>query len=213
MTLLYFFDPLCGWCYGFSPVIKKLEQEFGDTITFRAVCGGMITGDRVRPIAEKADYIRSAIPRLEQMTGVTFGEMYYKNILDNPEYISDSTPPSIAFNALKMLLHGNDIEVASALKELHFSDGMRYDDEETYKKLASRFGVQGSALLEAMRLSEIEDMTFSDFELTHLLEINGFPSVCVEFEEQFYKIASGYTHIETLREMLTNIKGILTPEN
>jgi putative protein-disulfide isomerase len=213
MTILYFFDPLCGWCYGFSPVIKKLQEEFSDAMSFRAVCGGMITGDRVRPIADKADYIRSAIPRLEQMTGVTFGEKYYKNILDSSDYVSDSTPPSIAVNALKMLTHSNGIEIASALKELHFQDGMRYDDEETYRKLAGKFGVQDSALLEAMNLSEIEDMTFSDFELTHLLEVNGFPSVCVEFNGQYYQIANGYTHLDTLREMLTKMKTLLTAEN
>jgi len=27
ITLYYFYDALCGWCYGFSPVIAKLADE------------------------------------------------------------------------------------------------------------------------------------------------------------------------------------------
>lgn len=25
-TILYVFDPMCGWCYGFSDVIKKSQM-------------------------------------------------------------------------------------------------------------------------------------------------------------------------------------------
>ena len=26
-TLLYVFDPLCGWCFGFTPVMENLEKK------------------------------------------------------------------------------------------------------------------------------------------------------------------------------------------
>ena len=26
-TVTYLFDPLCGWCYGASPMIQKLAQQ------------------------------------------------------------------------------------------------------------------------------------------------------------------------------------------
>ncbi len=26
-TLLYLFDPLCGWCYGFTPTLSSIANE------------------------------------------------------------------------------------------------------------------------------------------------------------------------------------------
>ena len=28
---LYVADPMCSWCWGFSPVIDKIDETFGET--------------------------------------------------------------------------------------------------------------------------------------------------------------------------------------
>ena len=44
--LLYLFDPLCGWCYGMSPVIQRVRQEFAGRVEVSVLCGGMVTGEQ-----------------------------------------------------------------------------------------------------------------------------------------------------------------------
>ena len=34
MKLLYVYDPLCGWCYGFGPVAEQIEKNFRLQIIF-----------------------------------------------------------------------------------------------------------------------------------------------------------------------------------
>ena len=29
-TILYVYDIMCGWCYGFSPVINRLYEEYNE---------------------------------------------------------------------------------------------------------------------------------------------------------------------------------------
>ena len=31
-NLVYFADPMCSWCYGFSPVITALAERFEDRL-------------------------------------------------------------------------------------------------------------------------------------------------------------------------------------
>ncbi|MFW5658939.1 MAG: hypothetical protein ACOCZ8_03040, partial [Bacteroidota bacterium] len=40
MKVIYVYDALCGWCYGFSPNIQQLHDEFGDRVDFEVVSGG-----------------------------------------------------------------------------------------------------------------------------------------------------------------------------
>ena len=33
-TIVYVYDALCGWCYGFAPVIERLHEKYGDRLTY-----------------------------------------------------------------------------------------------------------------------------------------------------------------------------------
>lgn len=46
MILFYCYDAYCGWCYGFSPVIKEIEEEFKEKAQYEfALCSQLqVTG-------------------------------------------------------------------------------------------------------------------------------------------------------------------------
>ena len=54
--------------------MKRLAADFSDRFDFTALCGGLVTGERIGPLGEFAAYIEKAIPRVEQMTGAVFSE-------------------------------------------------------------------------------------------------------------------------------------------
>ena len=39
-TIIYVGDPMCSWCYGFSPEITKVKEQF-PLLDFRIVLGGL----------------------------------------------------------------------------------------------------------------------------------------------------------------------------
>ena len=44
LHLIYVMDPMCSWCYGFAPVIKRLVAEQEGTLQFKLVMGGLRPG-------------------------------------------------------------------------------------------------------------------------------------------------------------------------
>ena len=32
LHFIYFADPMCSWCYGFSPVMRQLRGRYGDVL-------------------------------------------------------------------------------------------------------------------------------------------------------------------------------------
>src|SRR5688572_24133839 len=127
-TLYYIYDALCGWCFGFAPVMKKLQENFHDKIQFEVLSGGMVTGPRIGPIAEMATYIKSAAPRVTEVTGQAFGDAYLNDVLNSKSYISNSVPPSIALSILKEAQPDKAVLFMHAIQNLHFKEGKDLND-------------------------------------------------------------------------------------
>jgi putative protein-disulfide isomerase len=83
-AVYYCYDALCGWCYGFSPVIKKLAEEYKGKLDFEVLSGGMIMPENTQTIGAMAKYISESYKNVEQLTGTKFGEDYLWHIF-NPE--------------------------------------------------------------------------------------------------------------------------------
>ena len=64
-TIFYCYDAYCGWCYGFSPVIKRLAENYSDRVEFEVLSGGMIVPEQPVPISATAHYIDKAYPTVE----------------------------------------------------------------------------------------------------------------------------------------------------
>ena len=51
--LIYFADPMCSWCYGFSPVIDEIRRIYGNALPVRVVMGGLRPGN-AKPMTPEA---------------------------------------------------------------------------------------------------------------------------------------------------------------
>lgn len=48
MELIYGMDPLCGWCFGIGPAMRRVMADHPD-VPVVPVLGGLVTGERVGP--------------------------------------------------------------------------------------------------------------------------------------------------------------------
>ena len=59
-TLIYCYDAYCGWCYGFSEVMKKINSEYKSQFEIEVLSGGMILPGEPVSIGATAGYISKA---------------------------------------------------------------------------------------------------------------------------------------------------------
>lgn len=202
--LLYFFDPLCGWCYGFSPVIRSLAAQ-QDTLPVEVMCGGMITGEREGPLGKQmADYILGVVPRLEGMTGVKFGEKYLDMIRDGSHYNS-SVKPSIAVVIMKELHPDRALLFAADLQKISFSEGFDFNEDSTYREMAQRYALDVKDFMRRMADPVYKAKAESEFDLTKRFGITGFPCVVAQHKGQFFMVSSGFTPENELKATLQRI--------
>lgn len=204
-TLYYIYDALCGWCYGFSPVMKQLHENYQHEIEFKVISGGMVLGERSGPIGKVAPYIKDAYKRVEEMTGVIFGEPFL-NELDKGEMVFSSDMPSRALASFRTVYPKRQVEFAHALQSAIYSKGMAPQADSTYVYLAEEMGIADAVFFAAdLRLSASAQLAENDYREAQRFQANGYPTVIVEHGGNYYLIARGYTDYASLEERLKQV--------
>jgi putative protein-disulfide isomerase len=195
-VLYYCYDAYCGWCYGFSPVIKKIHALYSDRIGFEVLSGGMILPDQPRHIGVMAGYIADAYKSVEEMTGIRFGQDYLWHIFnpDLSDWYPNSEKPAIALCIFKELYPDQQVEFAADLQyALHF-EGRDLCDNEAYRHLLEKYSIDPVEFYEKLSTEEYKEKAYYEFQLCKQLQVTGYPCVLMQVSEtKFFMVARGYT--------------------
>lgn len=207
-TLFYCYDALCGWCYGFSPVINKVHKAYQHVLNFEVLSGGMIMPDNAQPIESMAAYIGDAYKNVEQLSGVQFGEDYLWHI-KNPEqsdWILTSEKPAIALCIIKEYTPEKAIEAASDLQYAIMYEGRDLTDDEAYRHLLPKYGIDADDFYSKLKSEEYLDKAYYEFALVKQLQVTGYPTVLLQVSDaKFYLIGRGYTDYETIKDRIEKV--------
>jgi putative protein-disulfide isomerase len=211
--IIYCYDAYCGWCYGFSPVIKAIWEKHNDKFDFETISGGMIPVESTQHIGNIASYIKEAYKTVENMTGVTFGPDYlwHINHPDESDWYPNSEMAAIAMSIFRELQPELTISFASDLQyALHF-EGRDLTDKEAYRHLLEKYQINEEDFYSKLTSEVYKEKANYDFALVQQLRVNGFPTVFLQLEEsKLYMIARGYSDLESVEN---RINKILTENN
>lgn len=207
-TLFYCYDAYCGWCYGFSPVLKKIAGEYKDLFEVEVLSGGMMVDEQVVPIDKIAPYIQSAYKRVEELTGIKFGEdfLWHINNPDESDWILNSEKPAIALCIFKDYYPARQLEFASDLQYALNYEGRDLDDNEAYRHLLEKYSIQPEVFYEKLKSEEYKERAYYEFALCKQLQVTGFPAVLMQLNDsKFYLLARGFTTYDELKERIENV--------
>ena len=177
MNLIYCYDAYCGWCYGFSPVIKKIAEEYKGRLLPDALSGGMILPDAPRHISATADYISEAYKNVENLTGIEFGQDYLWHI-HNPhesDWYPNSLKPAVALCVFKEYYPNEAITFASDLQYALHYEGRDLTDDEAYRHLLEKWAIPADEFYTKLGETEYEEKARYEFALCQQLQVTGYP--------------------------------------
>lgn len=214
-SVYYCYDAYCGWCYGFSPVIKKLSEEWKQQIGFEVLSGGMIPKEMARPVSAIAGYIKEAYKTVEERTGIRFGPDYLWHIFnpDQSDWIQHSEKSAAALCIFKEIHPDRQVEFAADLQyALHF-EGRDLTDDEAYRHLLYKYGIPDDSFYPLLNSEAYLEKARYEYALCKQLQVTGFPQVLIRTSDaQFYLLAKGYTDYETLNSRVSAVMKNLAAE-
>lgn len=207
-TLYYCYDAYCGWCYGFSPVITKIAEEYKDRLAFDVLSGGMIMPESPVHFAPMAKYIQTAHKQVENLTGIKFGEDFLWHVFnpDKTDWYPDSTKPAIALCIFKEYYPDQAIAMAADIQYALNYEGRDLTDDESYRHLLDKYNIPADDFYSKLKSEEYREKAYYEFALVKQLQVSGFPCVLLQVtDSKFYLLSSGYTDHETLSARIEKV--------
>lgn len=203
--IIYIYDALCGWCYGFSPVIKSVYERYQNRFDFEVLSGGMILGSRTGPVGAVAPYIKTAYRTVEETTGIVFGEAFLREV-ERGEMIMDSEKPAIGLAVFKNYHPDKSILFAHEIQNcLHF-DGRGLNDEDVYRLIAVNHGIDPDEFIHKMHEEPFKQTAYYEFALVKQLQVSGYPAAFIQSaDNHFYMMAKGFTRLEDLEARIEKV--------
>ncbi len=203
--LVYYYDALCGWCFGFSPVIAEVKKAYKEDLTIEVISGGLFLGNRAGYVNDVAPHIKSgAYKSVEAMTGAKFGEAFLQDVFGEGKMTLDSTWASIALCVVKDKQPESQVAFAKILLDAFYADGMDTIDVDGIADCAAKIGFNAEAFKVSMSDPVYKEMSEKEFENYKQNGIRGMPSLVLETEDRKVLLSNGYINYKQLAERLDN---------
>ena len=207
-TIYYCYDAYCGWCYGFSPVMKRIAEEYKAKMAFDVLSGGMILPETPQHFSVMTKFIQGAYKQVEELTGITFGEDFLWHVLnpDKTDWYPSSEMPAIALCILKEYQPDKAVQIASDLQYALNYEGRDLTDKEAYRHLLPKYGVPEETFYTKLKSEEYKEKAYYEFALVKQLQVSGYPCVLLQVADtKFYLLAQGYTDYDTLKQRIEKV--------
>ena len=201
--LIYCYDAYCGWCYGFSPIIKKIAEEYSFQLDVEVLSGGMMIGENKMPIEKIGPYIQGAYKRVEEVTGIKFGDdfLWHTANPDKSDWVMNSEKPAIALCILKEIYPERQLEFAGDLQYALNYEGRELDDDEAYKHLLEKYTISENDFYTKLKSDEYKEKAYYEFALCKQLNVDSYPQVLIQLHSnKFYLITKSFSTYEEVKK-------------
>jgi putative protein-disulfide isomerase len=199
-TLIYIGDPMCSWCYGFSPELTEALDSLQSELKLQLIMGGLRPYN-TETMADLDNFLKGHWEEVHQASGQPFNY----EILENKTFIYDTEPPSRAVVVARKLKPEVEFAFFKAIQQAFYLDNQNTNELDTYLDLAVRFGIDRKAFAEAFTSEEMEKSVQDDFKQAGQLGIQSFPSLLLLHQGKYYLIGRGYQKASTIVEKVKKV--------
>lgn len=196
--LIYVMDPMCSWCWGFTPVADALVQQARAVgVPLHLVMGGLRSGTAALDSSTRR-YILEHWESVGKTTGQPFR---FEGALPDG-FVYDTTPACRAVCAARSLDPQAAWELVKLIQLAFYTQGRDVTYAPLLVELAEQAGLARQSFADAFDSAEQRAATAADFAWVQGLGIAGFPTLLAEHNGQFALLTNGYQPLSELAPLL-----------
>lgn len=193
--LWYFADPMCSWCWGFSPVIETLRDEYRERVKIALVLGGLRPGTSTPMTATEREDILQHWRTVHARTGQPFR---FDDALPDG-FVYDTEPACRAVVTAGGMAPTQTFAMFKAIQRAFYAEGRDVTQAGVLADLAAGLGVEGQAFLNEFDSDPARARTLAHFTQSRQAGVRGFPTLIVQQNTQLRPVCSGCLPLDTVR--------------
>lgn len=199
LEFIYVGDPMCSWCWGFSPALEAIQDRYA--IPLRTVMGGLRTGPQAEPMdvdarAQLSDYWQN----VAQRTGQPFTDAS----LERDGWRYDTEPSCRAVVTMRELDPDDTLRWVARLHRAFYVEGIDITDLSVFPDLLDGFDVDPDRFTEVLADEATAERTRQDFAEAQRYGATGFPTLLLRDGDDLGIVTRGFVPWEQLEPALTD---------
>ena len=184
---VYFASPMCSWCWGFSPCIENLKQDY-IAESIRLVLTPFRI-DTTEPMDEKLrNYVLGQWRKVHAATAQPFDFNF--SVPEN--FIYNTTLVAKAIKAFKRQFPEKELDFVKALQFAFYTQNKNITHESVLTELTKNFAVDTEQFEQTLHSQEIIDELQQDFDLCQQLNIQSYPTLMYAKQNDYSLLSNGY---------------------
>ena len=195
LRMVYFADPMCSWCYGFSPLITAIAERFEDRMPLGLVMGGLRAGNTAAMRQQDKDYVREAWTQVSGATGQPFDFSFF----EREGFVYDTEPACRAVVAVRRLMPRLVLGFMGRIQQAFYAENRDMTSTDEIATVAEDAGFERGQFEDAFLAPDTRNETFRDFLTAQQLDIRGFPTLIAGSEQKGYAlVTNGYRPLDDI---------------
>ena len=197
-TLIYVVDPMCSWCWGFSPVLEEMTRRYYDRVSLQLMMGGLRPGNTERFDQSRRAYILQHWHAVHTQTGQRFNFEFQMG----PTFTYDTEPASRAVVVTRQLAPGQEWEFLKNVQEAFYVQNIDVTQAEVLENLAVKLGMDASQFRQTFQDPPTKSAVWEEFDQVRQLGVSGFPTLLGRQGESVRMLMHGYQDFESLKVLI-----------
>ena len=193
-TLIYVADPMCSWCWGFSPVLEEIRRLYHGRVTFQLMLGGLRPGNTERFDESRRAYILQHWHAVHERTGQPFNFDFQMG----PTFTYDTEPASRATVVIRQLVPGKEWDFLRSVQEAFYVQNADITKTEILEEIALTLGMETLQFRQVFHDSQTKQFVWDEFDQARQLGVDGFPTLLGRHGQSVSTLMHGYRDFETL---------------
>jgi len=196
--IIYIGDPMCSWCWGFSPVLNQMVEEYRADAPLRVVLGGLHAFD-TEPMSDQ--YKATIKHHWEQVAAAT-GQPFNYAFFDREGFVLDTEPACRACVVVRNLKPEAFLSFYERIHKGYYVEDTDTTSLDTFLDYAEAEGIDREAFRVAFESEAIKLQTVDDFGWCQQAGVTGFPTVVLREDDAMAALTMGYQPFEAIKPVL-----------
>jgi len=202
MKLIYVGDPMCSWCYGFSPELLEIVNHYKDQLGLEIVMGGLRPYHNV-PISEMKEFLSHHW----EDVGKASGQPFEYGILDRSDLNYDTEPPCRASVVVRHMGQAKELTFFKEAQKAFYFYNKDMNQASTYHEILDKLGLDTAEFDKLFHSDEYKAAVKRDFERARELGVSSFPTLLLDDGQETRVVARGYAQSEGVIGKISKLLG------
>jgi putative protein-disulfide isomerase len=191
----YFADPMCSWCWGFSPVAAAIRDRYRHRMRIALMLGGLRPGT-TDPVT--AEFREQTLQHWRDVQHRTGQEFTFEGALPDG-FVYDTEPACRAVVTVGEISPDAAFAYFTSIQAAFYTGLSDVTSTGILAALAAAAGVPPTRFMDRFSSDEIKARTQTHFQRTREVGIRGFPTVVLENAGGYTLLTSGYRPLSELQ--------------